>query len=221
MAALSLRRQQRDEALNEIRVAYFLESAGYPVVGWEPTDAPPHNVEFALALGENWKVLVEVKSPGWEAELSKPEQLRGRTKQDKYVDMESRAAGPVEVIRRTVTKALKKFTGAAPSLIVISDDCFVNLGEWGWGPPTMALTRRSIGYGSGLFHDPVYATIGGVCLFWLSRANEKGVEYASLCVPNPNALQSAALPPEMVARIRTVPVEPLPHLIQQGSASRF
>ena len=175
---LCSREHQRDEALNEIRVAYFLESAGFPIVSWELTDAPPYNVEFAVFLGHARSALVEVKSPGWEAELSKQEQQQGRTRQEKYIDMEGRAAGPVEVIRRTVTKALPKFTGTAPSLIVVSDDCFVNLGEWGWGPPTMALTQRSIAYGPGLFHDPAYATIGGVCLFWLSRVNETGVQYA-------------------------------------------
>jgi hypothetical protein len=218
---LRSRRQQRDEALNEIRVGYFLDSTGYPVVGWELMDAAPYNVEFAVALGQASKVLVEVKSPGWEAELLRIEQAQGRTKQEKYMDLDARAARPVDVIRRTTTKALPKFTGTAPSLIVISDDCFVNLGEWGWGPLAMALTQRSIAYGPGLFHDPACSTIGGVCLFWLSRANEEGVGYASLCMANPNALPSAALPPEMVTRICTTPVEPVPHLIQPGTGVRF
>lgn len=218
---LSSRRQQRDEALNEIRVAYFLDSAGFPVVDWEVIDAAPYNVEFALALGQSRIALVEVKSPGWEAELSSLEQRKSRTKQEKYIDMAARWAAPVDVIRRTVAKALPKFTGRAPSLIVISDDCFVNLGEWGLGPPNMALTQRSIAYGPGLFHDPAYVTIGGVCLFWLSQANDNGVGYASLCVTNPHALPSAALPPEMVASISTAPVKPVPHLIQQGTAVRF
>jgi hypothetical protein len=49
------------------------------------------------------------------------------------VDLEARAADPVGVIRRTVEKARPKFTGSTPSLLVIADDCFVNLGEWGMG----------------------------------------------------------------------------------------
>lgn len=114
-----------------------------------------------------------------------------------------------------------ELTGKAPSLIVVSDDCFVNLGEWGWGPLTMALTQRSIAYGDGLFHDPAYGKIGGVCLFWLSRVNETGVHYGSICVVNPNSEPSAALPVDMAAAICTIPVEPGPHLMEQATLSRF
>lgn len=218
---LCSRRQQRDEALNEIRVAFFLEQSGYSVVHWELTDAPPYNVEFAVALGHARNALVEVKSPGWEAEVSMYELREGRAKHDQYIDIEGRVADPVEVIRRTVTKALPKFTGTSQSMIVISDDCFANIGAWGWGPLAMALTHRSLGYGPGLFHDPAYAKIGGVDLFWLTRVNESVIHYGSLCITNPNALPSAALPEEMVARTRTVSIEPVPHLIEQGTALRF
>jgi hypothetical protein len=213
--------QKRDEALNELHVAYFLESAGFPLIHWEVTDAAPYNVEFAVSVGEERSALVEVKSPGWEGELSMQERLQGRTKQEKYIDTEARVADPVGVIRRTVTKALPKFSGTVPSLIVISDDCFVNLGEWGWGPPAMALTQRSIGCGPGLFHDAAYAVIGAVCLFWLCRVNEAGVHYASRCVTNPNAQQSAMLPAELVARMCTVPGEPTSHLFEPGIPLRF
>jgi len=215
------RRTQRDEALNEVRVAYLLNSIGYPVVTWEPTDQAPYNVEFAVSIGQGRNAMVEVKSPGWESELSEEERSQGRTKRDKYIGIEARAAGPLEVIRRTVTKAVRKFTGSCASLIVISDDCFVSLGEWGWGPIKMALTQQSVAYGPGLFHDPTYATVGGVCLLRVSRVTEGGVQYSSLCLPNENALPAASLPADMVAKLCTVPVEPVPHLMEQGSRGRF
>jgi hypothetical protein len=217
----SSRRTQRDEALNEIRTAYLLDKLGYPIVDWEPIDAPPYNVEFAISLGKPDRALVEVKSPGWESELGEEERHRGRTKQDKYTDMEARAAGPLEVIRRTVTKALPKFSGLAASLIVIADDCFVNLGEWGWGPLQMALTQRSTAYGSGLFHDPIYATIGGACLLWVSRVTDAGVKYSSLCLANENAFPSASLPTDLVTQLCTVPIEPVPHIVEPGTLLRF
>jgi hypothetical protein len=127
---LCSRKQQGDEALNEIRVAYLLHSIGCSVSVWEPMDAPPLNVEFSVALGREIRsgAFVEVKSPGWEAELTDQERKAGRTRQEKYGDLEARAAAPVRVIRRTLKKAGPKFTGNSPSLIVISDDCFVNLG---------------------------------------------------------------------------------------------
>jgi hypothetical protein len=145
---LRAKQQQRDEALNEIRVAYFLHSVGYPVVDWEPEDAGGHLLEFAVANPTaQQKIFVEVKSPGWEAELTDAERAAGRASQPKYrADIiEGGLPGPVQVVRRAVKKAHPKFSGNQPSIVVLSDDCRVNLGEWGWGPLQMALSRDSIG----------------------------------------------------------------------------
>jgi hypothetical protein len=201
---LCSKKQQRDEALNEIRVAYFLQSIGYPVIAWEPEDAPNYNVEYAVSLEASGNAFVEVKSPGWESELTPEERIAGRAKQPKHSRLEGRAAGPVAVIRRTIEKARPKFTGNVTSIVVISDDCFVSLGEWGWGPLQMALLQRSIAYGDGLFHSSDYASIGAVCLFRsVAVFGRHGVEYKSICMANPNAVPKAAVPLEMVARLST------------------
>ncbi len=126
----------------------------------------------------------------------------------------------MEIIGRTVAKALPKSTGARPTLIVISDDCFVNLGEWGYGPLQMALTQLSIGYGPGLFHEPDYRVVGGVALFWVRRVTDHKVEYSSICLANPNA-GAASLPPELASKLCTKPMEPAPHLIEPGTPTRF
>jgi hypothetical protein len=204
--------QQRDETVNEIRVAYFLQSVGYPVVDWEPEDAGGHKLEFAVANPtERQRIFVEVKSPGWEAELSDAERAAGRASQPKYrADIiEGGPAGPVQVIRRTIKKAHPKFSGNQPSIVVVSDDCRVNLGEWGWGPLQMALSRDSIGYGPGLFHDPAYSGIGAVCLFRaVSLFGQRGIEYHSICMANPKALPAAIVPKDLVSLLITKPVEP-------------
>jgi hypothetical protein len=218
---LTSKKQQRDEALNEIRVARFLSDVGHPILGWEVTDAAPLNVEFEVGLGAGSTALVEVKSPGWEGELGGAERKTGRAKQEKYVDLEARAADPVGVIRRTVEKARPKFTGSTPSLLVIADDCFVNLGEWGWGPLKMALTSKTIGYGDGLFHEIPYSVLGGVSLFRVSGVDERDVKYSSLCLPNQNAMGAATLPNDLVSHLCTIPVEPVPHIIQPGALVRF
>ena len=190
-------------------------------MAWEPTDAPPNNVEFEISLGAAQTGFVEVKSPGWESELNPSELKGGRAKREKYGnEVTARAASPVETIRRTVTKALPKFTGAKPTLLVISDDCFVNLAEWGYGPLQMALMQRSLGYGPGLFHDPAHRAVGGVALFWASRFTEHEVGYSSICLANPNA-GTASLPLELVSKLCTKPTEPVPHLIEPGLRSRF
>lgn len=205
--------QQRDETVNEIRVAYFLQSVGYPLVDWEPEDAGGHKLEFAVANPtERQKILVEVKSPGWEAELSDAERTAGRASQPKYrADIiEGGPAGPVQVIRRTIKKAHPKFSGNQPSIVVVSDDCRVNLGEWGWGPLQMALSQNCVGgYGPGFFNDPAYSAIGAVCLFRaVSLFGQRGIKYHSLCAANPNALRTAVVPQNLVSLLITKPVEP-------------
>jgi hypothetical protein len=185
---LRARRQQRDEAINEMRVAHYLESAGYPVSDWsEPQDAPGYNVEFAISLSDARSAVVEVKSPGWESELSEPERKQGRAQQPKFIGGRGGPSGPVGVIRRAVEKARPKFSGSIPSLVVISDDCFVNLGEWGWGPLQMALSRASAAYGAGLFQKDEFANVGAVCTFWLPSYFGKGIEHKSICMANPSS----------------------------------
>jgi len=203
---LRAKRQQRDEAFNEIRVAYFLHLVGYPVVDWEPVDVGDRKLEYAVAILDQ-RMLVEVKSPGWEAGLSEEQRAAGRANEPKYREnaIEGGPAGPVQVIRRAVDKALPKFSGNHPSLVVISDDCFVNLTEWGWGPPTMALTQNAFGgYGPGLFLNPDYSTIGAVCLFRaVSYLKNNEINYQTLCVANPNAKPSATVPEAVVSRLTT------------------
>jgi hypothetical protein len=204
---LRAKKQQRDEALNEIRVAYFLDSVGYPVIEWEPVDVGERKLEYAVAIPE--RMLVEVKSPGWEAELSEEQRAAGRASEPKYREnvFDGGPAGPVQVIRRAAEKALPKFSGNHPSLVVISDDCFVNLTEWGWGPLTMALTQNAVGgYGPGLFLQPEYSTIGAVCLFQtVYYADRTEIEYHALSVANPNAMSSAIVPDEVVKRLTIKP----------------
>jgi len=218
---LTAKKQQRDEALNEIRVARLLSDMGYPILGWEVMDAAPLNVEFEISIGGRATAFIEVKSPGWEGELGEAERRSGRAKQEKYLDLEARPADPIGVIRRTVEKARPKFTGSTPSLLVIADDCFVNLGEWGWGPLKMALTSRTIAYGDGLFHQIIYSVLGGVSLFRVSGVDQVGVKYSSLCLPNQNAMHTATLPNELVLRLCTIPVEPVPRVIQPGTLVRL
>jgi hypothetical protein len=86
-------------------------------VDWEPDDAGGHKLEFAVAIAHQ-EMLVEVKSPGWEAELTQQQRMAGRASQPKYLEniIERGAAGPVQVIRRTVEKACPKFRGKKPAL---------------------------------------------------------------------------------------------------------
>jgi hypothetical protein len=81
---LESRNTQRDEALSELRVAYLLHHSQFPVVQWEPPGLNGKVGEYLIATPEGQHVFVEVKSPGWEGELSDEEHQAGRTKQPKY-----------------------------------------------------------------------------------------------------------------------------------------
>ena len=80
------KKDKLDEALNEVRVAYFLHSRGYGVIELESQDAPGHTADFLISLGKNRTAFVEVKSPGWEGhDLTDAERRAGRAKQAKYM----------------------------------------------------------------------------------------------------------------------------------------
>jgi len=62
---------KRDEALAEISSAYLLENElNFVVIGWEVPTKNNKNVDFVIEEKVN-EIFCEVKSPGWEGELSK------------------------------------------------------------------------------------------------------------------------------------------------------
>jgi hypothetical protein len=61
------RRSQRDSAIAELRVAYFLDRNGFRIARWRPMGEGTHEGEF-LAVGPNGEeIFVEVKSPAGKA----------------------------------------------------------------------------------------------------------------------------------------------------------
>jgi hypothetical protein len=204
---LKAKRQQRDEALNEIRIAWFLESIGYRILDWnEPVDALGYATEYSISLTGQLRAFVEAKSPGWESELSDTERASGRAKGDKYLDEEEgRWADPVEVIRAAVKKARPKFSGKFPTIVFISDDCFVNIGEWGERPLKTALVEGTYGPPKrvpGMFSTSEYETVGAVCAFRVSSVHgPNGIDYECICEANPNALPTCSIPSDVAANL--------------------
>lgn len=85
------RANQRDEALNELRAAMFLQNRRFPIIQWEPPGAGSSVGEYLVGVPDPPNVFVELKSRGWESELSDEERLSGRTKLPKYIDGEGGA----------------------------------------------------------------------------------------------------------------------------------
>jgi hypothetical protein len=143
-------------------------------------------------------VFVEVKSPGWEGELSDTERAAGRTRRPKYLHAEARAIAPWERIQFAVKKAYKKFSSDRPNLLVIADDLFVSLQHG---------TELHVGqalYGTldgGCFTNSTYENIGGVGIFWVEQ-NDREIWYEMRLFINPYALRSTSLPTDMQLAFR-------------------
>ena len=191
---LTATKTQRDETLQEIRVAYFFDLCKFPITSWEPLGHGIKAGEFCIRTSPSDHVFIEVKSPGWEGELSPAERAAGRAKREKYINGEARAYAPWERIRFTIQKAYPKFSPTQPNLLVIADDFFVSL-EHSTFPMQIALFEKSRAYRDeqGYFVTNSFEKLGGVGTFWLKPSGVK-VNYGFRLFTNPRALQSTRLP---------------------------
>jgi hypothetical protein len=191
----SPRPHERDEALQEIRVAYHLSERGFPICDWEPLGAGEHKGEFNIRARESSLVFVEVKAPGWESELSDAQRAAGRQKEEKYRrGIEGGAVGPWRGIRQAIRKAYPKFLDSQANLLVIADDYFVSLNEWGDLAAGQALLLDSTALGErGYFCSSLYENLGGVA-FFSAAISEQRVEYQFTLYRNPKTLKTTALP---------------------------
>lgn len=114
---------KRDEALDEILAAYFLEEKMHFVVkDREPKGENSKRGEFIL-VAEEIGIFCEVKSPGWESEIVEKEGVNSpRLRQGKYLPCEARWGDEFEPIRYTVDKAYAKLPKDKPNLLIIVDD---------------------------------------------------------------------------------------------------
>ena len=77
---LESKNTQRDEAIAELRLALFLDSVGFPIVGLDPPGASGKRGEYLLATPEKTDVFIESKAPGWESELPPAQRAAGRAR---------------------------------------------------------------------------------------------------------------------------------------------
>lgn len=198
------RAARRDEALSEIKVAYFLETrCGLPIIEWEPSGACGQKGEFLVGLRSGGRMFVEVKSPGWEAEVFAAQgPCSPRLRMPKYLDGEGGSTDPVTPVRKAVAKAYPKLPESMPTLLIIADDLKVALNSW---PDTVEIAlycERAEGYTAGYlaedgcFVGQRYERLGAVGIL---NVELKGAspEYRFTLFRNPGALPSVALPPDV------------------------
>lgn len=198
-------KEQRDEAFAEIAVAYFFGvKCGLSIVEWEPAGEAGKVGEFIVADSSGAHIFVEVKSPGWEAEIAADEgRSSPRLLQPKYIlDPEARATAPWAAIRHAVRKAYPKLRANMPTLLVVNDDLMVSLSDWGQHVGGIALyTSKHPGYKQGqgyLAEDGPFANrdferLGGVGIFTVDLPSG-GINYRFELFENRFAHPAVAVP---------------------------
>ena len=186
---------QFESASAELRVAFYLHRNQFRVKKWEPPGARGVHGEgeFSVAGPSGVLVFVEVKSPGWEGEVSEEERRSGRLEQPKHLFCEARAVGPWWKVQRAVEKSYKKFCADAPNLVIVSDDLFVSL-QYGTDIEAgLALYEPRT---KGCFSDNRYQNLGGLGIFWMER-NGREIWYDMRLYLNPYASPCCTIPVDM------------------------
>jgi hypothetical protein len=143
-------------------------------------------------------VFTEVKSPGWEGELTQAERLAGRTKLPKYIEGDGGPFANWNGMRDCIRDAYGKFTPNERNLLVIADDFFVNL-TVAQLPIDIALCDTHTGYGgeAGYFTSTAYQNVGGVAVF-AATVDRASLRYRFQVFENPFALIQTKLPSSLL-----------------------
>ena len=142
---------------------------------------------------EHLLVFVEVKSPGWEGELSDKERRAGRAKQPKYQPRGGGAFGNWQPLQKCIAsaKTYPKFAPTQPNLLIVADDLMVSLPDSIWHVE-IGLYADHTGYGEmGYFTSSRFENLGGVggrleclCGFSVLRNSSRCSELKSCLLAN-------------------------------------
>ena len=202
---LESKNTQRDEALAELRLAYLLDSMGFPIVGWDPPGVNGKKGEYLLATPETIDVFVELKSPGWESELTPAQRAAGRQHRPKYDGMGGGAVGNFQAVHQCIARpnTYPKFTTTQANLLIIADDLNLSLHDMLFQVEG-ALYGAKLQYGEdGYFTSNRFENLGGLGVFYaFSAAPSRGIEYQFVIYENPHALPTTKLPQSLLEPFR-------------------
>jgi hypothetical protein len=200
---LNAKRVQRDEALAEIYGAYVMEELlGFEVVDWERPTVGGLDVDFVVRARAS-EILCEVKSPGWEGQLTQDERKAGRTDLPKHIVGDGRWIATWERVRYTMNKAYPKFPSNTQNLLVLVDDFFVAIGVaayafGGYVPFSGSATDRGHAQECVESH---WENLGGVLLAQCYHHMLAGMQHACQYFANPRARSPILAFPERIERI--------------------
>lgn len=148
------------------------------------------DVDFVIKDGID-RICCEVKSPGWESELTKKELKKGgqgRRGKPKYLPHEVRFFAPWASIRHAIKKAYPKFLPNSKNLIIVKDDLFVSILDFPTKTPIdIALYEETGQYDNekGYFANSDYKNVGGILFIDINPTNSK--KYKIKFFPNENS----------------------------------
>ncbi len=181
----------REETLAEIASAYVIEKLlGYTIVNWEEKTVGDYDVDFVIKEGTG-RIYCEVKSPGWESELTKKELKKGdqgRKGKPKYLPHEFRSIAPWKSIRFVIKKAYPKFLPTSKNLIIVKDDLRVSILDWPNKTPIENALYEETGQINnevGYFANRDYENVGGILFIDINPTNSK--KYKVKFFPNENS----------------------------------
>ncbi len=196
---------KRDEALNELRLAYLFDQTGFPVVQLGPPGANGKKGEYLLATPEKTDVFVELKSPGWESELTPAQRASGRQHRPKYEGVGGGAVGNFQAVHQCIARpnSYPKFTTTQANLLIIADDLNLSLHD------TLFQVEGSL-YGAkwqygedGYFTSNRFENPGGLGVFYaFSAVPSRGIEYQFVIYENPYALLTTKLPQSLLEQFK-------------------
>jgi hypothetical protein len=176
------RANQRDSAIEELRVAKVLSDNGFPVIQWRPIGLAPKEGEFLVRGPDHAEIFVEVKSPGWEGEISEEERRAGRLQQPKYLGTDAFFANSGASVRFAVDKAYAKFDPKRSNLLVVADDLLFPLAY-----ESSFWARDALYWDDGKFNTKAYTNLGGVGFLVKQQQNDRVWAEMRLFL-NPHAL---------------------------------
>jgi len=196
---LEARDRERDKCLNELRLAYFFRSLGFGITEWDPPGANGKKGEFSLAVPDEPSVFVEVKSRGWESELS---ELQLKARPAKLSKLEAcrgaRAVGNWKAVHGCISsdKTYPKFLPTQPNLLIIGDDLRVPLHDTLFQVEAALFGEKRFYNEDGYFTTNRFENIGALGVFncHSEAPSSRGIEYEFIVYLNPNALPATQLP---------------------------
>jgi hypothetical protein len=157
--------------------------------------------EFLLESPEKISIFTEIKSPGWESELSKEQIAAGRARETKYMGIQGGAVGNWRAVHRCIAadNCYPKFTKDQPNLLIICDDLMLPLHESLYQVAGALYGPEAQFEEDGYFTTSRFENVGGVGIFYpVSTGARDGLEYRLIIYENHCALHATKLPPSLL-----------------------